>query len=90
MCCREAGEKETEGARGIVHRALFIFRLLLFLLGYPASVSAEETVAGGQVWVNSFALPLLRKRFCAASEQRTRNDSSSNGNACYAGYAPPP
>ena len=24
LCCREAGEKETEGARGIVHRALFI------------------------------------------------------------------
>ena len=37
-CCREAGAKEKESARGpslsIVHRALSVFRLLLSLLGY--------------------------------------------------------
>lgn len=37
-CCREAGAKEKESARGpslsIVHRALSIFRLMLSLLGY--------------------------------------------------------
>ena len=45
-CCREAGEKGQESARGpslpIVHRALSIFRLLLFLLGYPAGAFAKE------------------------------------------------
>ena len=45
-CCREAGEKEKESARGpslpIVHRALSIFRLLLFLSGYPAGAFAKE------------------------------------------------
>ena len=42
LCCREAGEKETEGARGIVHRALFI--------GIPSSGSlgGGDRVAGGQ------------------------------------------
>ena len=58
LCHREAGEKEKESAQGtmgkgkkeerrlfplpIVLRALGIFRLLLFLLGYPAGASAEE------------------------------------------------
>ena len=57
LCCREAGEKEKDSARGtmgrgrekrgpfplpIVPRALSIFRLLLLLLGYPAGASAEE------------------------------------------------
>ena len=45
-CCREAGEKGQESARGpslpIVHRALSIFRLWLFLLGYPAGAFAKE------------------------------------------------
>ena len=43
LCCREAGKKETEGARGIVHRALFIFLLLLFLLGYPPGGDAAPS-----------------------------------------------
>ena len=43
LCCREAGKKETEGARGIVHRALFIFLLLLFLLGYPPGGDATPS-----------------------------------------------
>ena len=46
LCCREAGEKEKESARGpphpIVHPALSIFRLLLILLGYPAGAFAKE------------------------------------------------
>ena len=43
-----AGEKEKESARGtifprpVILHALSIFRLLLFLLGYPAGSSAEE------------------------------------------------
>ena len=43
LCCREAGKKETEGARGIVHRALFIFLLLLFLLVYPPGGDATPS-----------------------------------------------
>ena len=75
LCCREAGEKEIESARGIVHRALFIFRLLLFLLGYPAG---EDATLSGFIYLRSlyFALLLARvaskKRFRAVSEQRTR------------------
>ena len=59
LCHREAGKKKMGSAQGtmgkgkkeerrlfplpIVPRALGIFRLLLFLLGYPAGASAEES-----------------------------------------------
>ena len=61
LCCREAVEKEKESARGMMGRektapafSLFpssptrflFFRLLLFLLGYPAGASAEERTGG--------------------------------------------
>jgi len=46
LCCREAEEKEKESERGpslsTVHCALSIFRLLLFLLGYPAGAFDKE------------------------------------------------
>ena len=57
LCRREAREKEKESARGtmgrekreetpfpssLVPRALSIFSLLLFLVGFPAGASAEE------------------------------------------------
>ena len=38
LSCMEAGETEKESARG----CFLFFRLLLFLLGYPAGASAEE------------------------------------------------
>ena len=38
LSCMEAGETEKESARG----SFLFFRLLLFLLGYPAGASAEE------------------------------------------------
>ena len=56
LCCREAGKKETEGARGIVHRALFVFLLLLFLLGYPPGGDAAPS---GLIYLY-FALLLAR------------------------------
>ena len=61
LCSREAVEKEKESARGTMGRgktapafSLFpsyparflFFRLLLFLLGYPAGASAEERTGG--------------------------------------------
>ena len=45
LCRRETEEKEKRKRAGndpIVPRALAIFRLLLFLLGYPAGASVEE------------------------------------------------
>ena len=61
LCSREAVEKEKESARGMMGRektapafSLFpssptrflFFRLLLFLLGYPAGAAAEERRGG--------------------------------------------
>ena len=45
---KKAREGRWEGERGksVVPRALSIFRLLLFLLGYPEGASVEQRVAG--------------------------------------------
>lgn len=45
LCCKEAGVKEKESARGTIPTipcALAIFKLLLFLLGYPVGFSAVK------------------------------------------------
>ena len=66
LCRGESGKKEKRSARGTMSSALSTFRLLLFLLGYPAGASAKErgaTVLGNaKHYVIRFAkVPLVKE-----------------------------
>ena len=70
LCCKEAGVKENESARGTIPTipyALAIFRLLLFLLGYPVGVSAvkrDSVLQNSHLTPLKTSDPLYRCRVC--------------------------
>ena len=93
---REAGERKKESARGTMGRGirksevfpsshrppLSIFRLLLFLLGYPAGASAEKTgsffLAKALNFV--FKAQFRRRTFHEPSLIRIKADPNKNNN----------
>ena len=97
MYRREAGEREKESARGTMgrgirksevfpfsHRApLSIFRLLLFLLGYPAGASAEKRGSFSLAQALNFvfkAQSFRRRIFREPNLIRIKADPNKNNN----------
>ena len=82
-------EGEREEARffplPIVHRALSIFRLLLFLLGYPAGASAEKRGSFSLAKALNFVFKaqFRRRTFHEPSLIRIKADPNKNNKNCF-------